>query len=676
LLSCAVISGHVYYDANNNGLRDPGELPIANNPIELVNAGGVVVGQTTTDQNGFYQFTTDSTISTATQATPAFTLTFPNKKTNQTQTGVLPQFDSSLGTLTSVDLIINGQITSDIKVENEDPSAATITGQIAGTLSLSGQDFSTQVTTSTSNKTFNAAAWDGINDFGGTSGTDFGSVTVPGSSTVHLTSSQALADFTGSGFVNISEVAQASSSATGGGNLLAQISSSGGANVSVVYHYTPDNCLRPGHYTIIQTREPSGYLNGRQSQQGVVIPSSGLPDSIPVALTTSNAPNNDFGELLPTADLSIVKTAAPNPVHTSSPLTYTLTVANAGPVTALGLTVVDTLPDGVIFVSASGFGWTITHNGQIVTATTASMAVGASSIITVVVTSPPTGGTITNVATVTSKTPDNNPNNNHTSVTTVVVPPTIVIQGELFPPPSVPFAPPGSFSFLSKSDFLVITGGSPGNPVLLAQATAIDGYFRTLLNRPADLGALINNLKFLRAGGSLGQIVQMVWGSHEHHLIEVNNFYITLLHRLPDGGAQNYWAGVLDAGVSESDVVHAFLASPDYQGSHASDASFIAGLYADVLGRNVDAGGLASWEAVIQSSGRDAVIAGVLHSDELYRSVIDQNYMNILHRAPGAAEEQSWLVSLHSGAVTAGTISQAFLASSEYLAMAAAASRG
>src|SRR5262249_34147171 len=43
LLSAAVISGFVYNDANHNGLFDPGESPIASNPIKLLDASGTLV---------------------------------------------------------------------------------------------------------------------------------------------------------------------------------------------------------------------------------------------------------------------------------------------------------------------------------------------------------------------------------------------------------------------------------------------------------------------------------------------------------------------------------------------------------------------------------------------------------------------------------------------------------
>ena len=53
------------------------------------------------------------------------------------------------------------------------------------------------------------------------------------------------------------------------------------------------------------------------------------------------------------ADLSITKTASDEPVHAGENLTYTLVITNAGPRDATGVTVTDTLPAGVTFVSAT-----------------------------------------------------------------------------------------------------------------------------------------------------------------------------------------------------------------------------------------------------------------------------------------------------------------------------------
>ena len=119
-------------------------------------------------------------------------------------------------------------------------------------------------------------------------------------------------------------------------------------------------------------------------------------------------------------DLSLVKTAAPNPVKAGQQLTYTLTATNNGPSNATGVTIVDTLPAGTSFLSASGQS-SATIAGQTLTLNVGNLAAGASSTITVVVGVASTAtGTITNTAMVSGNQPDPNPANNTASVSTQI----------------------------------------------------------------------------------------------------------------------------------------------------------------------------------------------------------------------------------------------------------------
>jgi hypothetical protein len=294
----AVISGYVFVDSNNNGVFDAGEQPIANNPIALRDGSGNTIATTTTDANGFYQFTTNQTIDTSPQ-TISHTLNFDSQNTNSVRTGTLPQFDPSLGQLTSVELVNAGSITSDISAENTSTtSGSTITGTVSGQLSLTGTGFEVDTSLENNAGTFTASVFDGSLDFSGASGKDFGARTASGSKSVTLTGNDMQA-FIGTGSVQVTESTVATSTAAGGGNVLVGVQSNGQANVQVIYHYTPSNALQPGNYVVVQTTEPPGTIDGKDSSNGVFVPHAPGNDFIPVTLTNGVSTNNDFGELLP-----------------------------------------------------------------------------------------------------------------------------------------------------------------------------------------------------------------------------------------------------------------------------------------------------------------------------------------------------------------------------------------
>jgi len=127
----------------------------------------------------------------------------------------------------------------------------------------------------------------------------------------------------------------------------------------------------------------------------------------------------------PRVDLAVFKADSPDPVVAGQQLTYTLSVLNNGPSTATGVTVVDTLPAGVAYQSATTTQGTVNRAGNTVTADVGQLASGASATITILVTvDPATRGTLNNEATVTGNETDTNPDNNRdvepTAVQTLV----------------------------------------------------------------------------------------------------------------------------------------------------------------------------------------------------------------------------------------------------------------
>lgn len=122
------------------------------------------------------------------------------------------------------------------------------------------------------------------------------------------------------------------------------------------------------------------------------------------------------------ADLAITKSHSGN-FWVGSNGFYTLNITNNGPSSTSGtVTVTDTLPTGLTYVSGTGTGWSCSATGQVVTCTrSTAMTKGESSAITLTVSvAAAAAPSVTNTATVTSGVFDNVSANNTASDATAV----------------------------------------------------------------------------------------------------------------------------------------------------------------------------------------------------------------------------------------------------------------
>ena len=123
----------------------------------------------------------------------------------------------------------------------------------------------------------------------------------------------------------------------------------------------------------------------------------------------------------PVADLTLTNSDSPDPILSGQQLTYTLGVHNNGPATATGISLSDSLPGGVSFVSATTTQGSCVHPGNSVVCSIGNMASGADVTVTIKIdTGAP--GTIVNDATVLSTATDPNNANNSASASTTVRP--------------------------------------------------------------------------------------------------------------------------------------------------------------------------------------------------------------------------------------------------------------
>ncbi len=124
--------------------------------------------------------------------------------------------------------------------------------------------------------------------------------------------------------------------------------------------------------------------------------------------------------LAATADLSIAKQDSADPVQVGAELTYTITVANAGPDTANAVVVSDKLPGSVDVLGTESSPGSCDVKGRHVTCTLGGLPNAATATVTIRV-MPNKEGTIENTATVSSAETDAyKPNDSDTELTTVI----------------------------------------------------------------------------------------------------------------------------------------------------------------------------------------------------------------------------------------------------------------
>jgi uncharacterized repeat protein (TIGR01451 family) len=138
--------------------------------------------------------------------------------------------------------------------------------------------------------------------------------------------------------------------------------------------------------------------------------------------TDPNTSNNTATQTttVTAANLAITKSDSPDPVLVTSNLTYTLTVTNNGPSAATGVTITDTLPANVDFVSASPN----CTGTTLITCNLGTIGNGVSTSVTIVV-KPQAAGMVSNTASVTANEFDPNLSNNTTAPQDTTVNPAI-----------------------------------------------------------------------------------------------------------------------------------------------------------------------------------------------------------------------------------------------------------
>jgi uncharacterized repeat protein (TIGR01451 family) len=177
------------------------------------------------------------------------------------------------------------------------------------------------------------------------------------------------------------------------------------------------------------------------------------------------------------ADVELLLNAdSPDPVSVGQQLNYTITVRNNGPSIAPGVTLTDTLPAGVTFVSASSG---CSNAAGTVTCNLGAIGVNATSQVTILVT-PTAAGSLSNTATVSTPISDPIVGNNTGQASTTVQTATFCT-----PRPAVQVQTQvvneGGVARLRTTVTAQSSAGTPNNTLTAVQFTSVNGARVTVL---------------------------------------------------------------------------------------------------------------------------------------------------------------------------------------------------
>ncbi|WP_392531375.1 choice-of-anchor E domain-containing protein [Nostoc sp. C117] len=149
----------------------------------------------------------------------------------------IQKFDSSLGTLKGVTIGFTGDVLGNAGFENKNTRQSQVTVNLASELSLEVNNQSIFALNPQNSYAYQVVKYDGITNFGGTSGKTVSGLTATQSATQSYTDSQFLQSFIGNGNIDFLFSAIAKSTVIGSGNIASYVETLAKANIKVTYDY-------------------------------------------------------------------------------------------------------------------------------------------------------------------------------------------------------------------------------------------------------------------------------------------------------------------------------------------------------------------------------------------------------------------------------------------------------
>jgi hypothetical protein len=183
-----------------------------------------------------------------------------------------------------------------------------------------------------------------------------------------------------------------------------------------------------------------------------------------------------------------------------------------------------------------------------------------------------------------------------------------------------------------------------------SRAAFITSVYEDVLDRAPTPAELSNWTSQLQKGVSDTTFATALVQSPEHRGLEVEDIFEQVMHAKADAASLTRYVNELEHGKTEDDVMREVIDSAPFQQAHASNTSFVQGLFQAVLGRAPTPSELQSdVNQLNRGTSRDSLVRSTIRSPAHEGEVVDKAFEEVLRRGDTKAEHDKDVSDLCSG---------------------------
>ena len=179
----------------------------------------------------------------------------------------------------------------------------------------------------------------------------------------------------------------------------------------------------------------------------------------------------------------------------------------------------------------------------------------------------------------------------------------------------------------------------------------------------------------------LGKVFVLSSDSATENAIFVRQQYLDFLDREPASVETSAWVNALNNGLPRSSLIEGFMGSEEFY----FRGKFIARTYLGILTRDPDHAGFRAWlEVLLDGMSREQIVQFFLDSGEFKAKFgsnltnsqfVDRMYANVLLRSADTGGLNAWVGALNSGQMTRAQVALGFLDSVEFQSLSVSQNR-